>query len=312
MPVFRGEKWVSDALESLKAQTFGDFQTLVSVDGRDEASAAICRPLEDDARFRVVVQPERLGFVGNFNWLIERLDTEFFLYLSQDDRLDPECLATLVVDADRHPDALIVYPAVQWFDAKQSFDPEPEIHGTAFGRVIAQLKQGHWRAIHGLLRANAVQLAGPLIADSPDSVFEDVVWFTKMMRFGTARCSPRALYFKRLHAEAVSRKQAGWPRSRARRAWLSAWSQLVTAGLAAAENRDDVRQILEAVLKRFAVHAPDMAWFFNPAGLSPDERRELVTDFLERLRQNEAMELTIPFGMDWDGIRRWSLQTIGL
>jgi glycosyltransferase involved in cell wall biosynthesis len=306
VPVFRGERWVSDALQSLRAQTFPDFNAVVSVDGRDEASAAICRHFESDPRFRVAVQPARLGFAGNFNWLVEWLDTEFFIYLSQDDRLDAQCLATLVADADDHPDALIVYPAVQWFDAKQSFDVEPEIHGTAFARVIAQLAQGHWRAIHGLMRAKTAQLAGPLVADSPDSIFEDVVWFTKVMRLGTARCVPDAVYLKRLHAEAVSSKQAGWPQSRARRAWLRAWTQLVAAALPAAASDDDVRRIIDTAVKRLAVDAPDMAWFFNPARLGQDQRRELVVDFVEHLRQNAAVNRILPLEIDWSGIRRGS------
>jgi glycosyltransferase involved in cell wall biosynthesis len=312
IPVFRGEKFVATAIESLATQTSRDFKAIISVDGADEGSAAICRASELDPRFRVVLQPARLGFAGNFNWLIERLDTEFFVYLSQDDRLDPAYIETLVAHADRHPDALVVYPDLQWFGEKQSLDREPEFQGSAFDRVIAQLKNGHWRAFHGLLRAEAVKLAGPLVTGSPDGIFEDVVWFTKVMRSGTARGVPHALYLKRLHAEAVSRRQTAWPRARVRRAWLGAWSNLIEAALPAAANLDDVRRMFTLVLKRVALHAPDMAWFFDPSRLDQHERWSLVTGFLERVEQNEAIDLPPRFGMDWGGIRRWSLQTTGL
>jgi GT2 family glycosyltransferase len=312
IPVFRGERFVAEALASLRAQTWRDFKAIVSVDGGDERSAAICRTFEADPRFRVVLHPERLGFAGNFNWLIGRSDTEFFLYLSQDDRLDPAFLATHVAHADRCRDALVVYPDMRWFGEKQSLDHEPEFHGSPAARVIAQLQHGHWRAFHGLIRAEGLRSAGPLIADSSDAIFEDVIWFTRMMRFGTARRVPQALYVKRLHADAVSRRQGQWPRDRVRRGWLHAWSHLLTAALPAAADRRDARRMLEVAVQRVAVHAPDMAWFFDPSRLDRHERLALLADFLERVAQNPASDLPPLLGMDWPGIRCWSMQVLGL
>ena len=69
IPVFRGEAFVAEALESLRAQTFGDFTATVSIDGGDAHSAALCRRFESDPRFQVIVQPERLGFARHLNWL---------------------------------------------------------------------------------------------------------------------------------------------------------------------------------------------------------------------------------------------------
>jgi GT2 family glycosyltransferase len=307
IPVFRGERFIADALGSLVAQTSRDFKAVMSVDGGDERSAAICRTFEGDPRFRLVVHPERLGFAGNFNWLMEQSDSEFFVYLSQDDRLAPAYLETLVACADRDPDVLVVYPDMQWFGEKTSVDHEPEFHGLPAERVIAQLHQGHWRAFHGLIRAEALKLAGPLITGSPDAIFEDVVWFTRIMRFGTAHRVPEALYVKRLHAEAVSRKQGQWPQDRIRRAWLEAWGNLLAAALPAATTGHDVQRMLEVALQRVAVHAPDMAWFFDPSRLNQHERWMVVGSFLGRIAENPTIDLPALLGTSWRDIQRWSL-----
>ena len=59
-------------------QTFGDFETIISVDGGDLETAAVCRPFLSDPRFRMVVHSERLDWFGNFNWLLQQPLNEFF------------------------------------------------------------------------------------------------------------------------------------------------------------------------------------------------------------------------------------------
>ena len=86
VPVWNGEAFVVETLASLKAQTFTDFEALVSVDQSDDRSLAICRSIEaEDSRFSVFEQPGRLGWIGNVNWLLARIQTEFACILPHDD-----------------------------------------------------------------------------------------------------------------------------------------------------------------------------------------------------------------------------------
>lgn len=53
VPVFRGEGYVAEVLESIRHQTYRNFEVLVSIDASDKASAKICREFEVDQRFRI-------------------------------------------------------------------------------------------------------------------------------------------------------------------------------------------------------------------------------------------------------------------
>ena len=67
MPLFEGWEHVGEALESIKAQTYGNYRVLISVDGNDRRSHAVCERYAEDQRFELVLQPERLRWEGNIN-----------------------------------------------------------------------------------------------------------------------------------------------------------------------------------------------------------------------------------------------------
>ena len=70
VPVYRGELFVEETLQSIQMQTHRDIEVVISLDGPDPGSEALCAPFLQDSRFRIVIQPERLGWVENINWLM--------------------------------------------------------------------------------------------------------------------------------------------------------------------------------------------------------------------------------------------------
>lgn len=101
VPVYKGAALIGKALECLQRQTFGDFETIISVDGNDAETAAACRPILADRRFRMVVHPQRLDWVGNFNWLLQQDLKEFFCYRQHDDTTSPDFFEVLLRVASR-------------------------------------------------------------------------------------------------------------------------------------------------------------------------------------------------------------------
>ena len=84
VPGYRGERFMAESLDSIRAQTCPDFEVLISLDGPQPSLEEVCRPFLDDPRFRLVVQPERLGWVGNINWLMDHTTTPYWVYQQQD------------------------------------------------------------------------------------------------------------------------------------------------------------------------------------------------------------------------------------
>jgi hypothetical protein len=65
MPVYNVERYVGEAVQSVLAQSFADFELLIVDDGGSDGSMAICRSF-DDPRIRIVSQANR-GLAGARN-----------------------------------------------------------------------------------------------------------------------------------------------------------------------------------------------------------------------------------------------------
>ena len=109
VPVYRGEPFLEETLSSIQAQTYRDFEVLISIDGPDPACERIGAKFLKDTRFRMMVQPERLGWVGNLNWLLSRVATDYWYFHQQDDLTAPDYVEILLDHARANPSAALVY-----------------------------------------------------------------------------------------------------------------------------------------------------------------------------------------------------------
>jgi hypothetical protein len=283
IPVFRGASIVGDALESVAAQTHANLRVVVSVDGRDVESAAVCRRYARDPRFEIVVQSEQLGWAGNVNWIMRQVSTEFAVYLAQDDRVEPTCYEILLDEARAHPDAVVISTYIQWFGAKAGVQTEPAVHGTPFERMLTAIECGVWFPFLGLRRMSAARRTGDLLVDRDDSAMEDVNWVLKMLWLGPVRQIPMPLYHKRAHGGMVTAGKQLWDQERARRIWIEAWARLFVTALGAAESPVEARRLATAVMRRVAASSRDMDWFFRIDERTRGERQALARDFVSHL-----------------------------
>lgn len=106
VPVYNVEKWVGEALESLRSQTYGHFEAILVNDGSTDGSEAICRRLCDaDPRFRLVCQPNQ-GLSAARNTGLAHAKCEWIFFLDADDMLFADSLEVLLHHA-RKSGALI-------------------------------------------------------------------------------------------------------------------------------------------------------------------------------------------------------------
>ena len=185
VPVYRGADQVAACLRSLQEQTFADFDVVISVDAADEESARACEPFLDDERFSLVVQPERLDWHGNLNWLLQRPLGDYFCYRQHDDTTDPEFFQALVQAAEARPDAAIVYADCQWHGGRDDLETAPSIEGDVLARMRQHIEQKQPVAVRGLMRRDAVEQAGPIRGDEFRGLSEVFVWLAKLLRLGS-------------------------------------------------------------------------------------------------------------------------------
>jgi glycosyltransferase involved in cell wall biosynthesis len=92
MPVYNGQRYVKQAIQSLLAQTFSDFEIIVVDDGSTDQTAPIVKELAtQDNRIRYFYQPNA-GVVSARNFAIERSRSDFVALLDSDDIAHPNRL----------------------------------------------------------------------------------------------------------------------------------------------------------------------------------------------------------------------------
>lgn len=108
MPVYNTERFVAEAIDSVLAQTFTDFEFIIIDDGSTDGSLAILRMYEErDARIRVVSRPNT-GNVVAANEGVDLSRGALMARLDADDRIMPELLEQQVARFDAEPDLVLL------------------------------------------------------------------------------------------------------------------------------------------------------------------------------------------------------------
>ena len=219
LPAWNAAAFIQPTLDCLSAQTHPDFRVIVSVDRCDDGTAQVCEShAARDDRFTVVVQSERMGYVGNCNALLRLAASEHVLFAFHDDILAPEYVARLSAELDARPEAVMAFSDMRLthVDGRVEQVVFRELDGVRdpVARGLTMLKGGlNWwvpnRGVFRLLRSRRIaglklHGAGDFSADWP--------WLFHMSLLGEFTRVPEVLCDKHYKAGSLSRTWARTPR----------------------------------------------------------------------------------------------------
>jgi glycosyltransferase involved in cell wall biosynthesis len=115
IPTFNRARLLAEAIDSVLAQTYGDFRLIVSDNASTDETPSVVASIADE-RLDYVRADENIGMVGNFNRLIELAETEFLMILFDDDRLYPEYLSSVLELLEQDPGVGLVHTAFDEID----------------------------------------------------------------------------------------------------------------------------------------------------------------------------------------------------
>ena len=125
MPVYNGTKFIREALDSLLAQTFTDFELIISDNASTDETEIICQEYADkDSRIRYVRQVENLGAVANFNYVkfkAKEYNACYFAWMASDDLWPKNYLDILVKAHEMKPSAVLCFGGVDLYDADTKY-----------------------------------------------------------------------------------------------------------------------------------------------------------------------------------------------
>ncbi|RYZ00078.1 MAG: glycosyltransferase, partial [Chitinophagaceae bacterium] len=115
LPVYNAERFLREAVDSLLAQTFTDFELLALNDGSTDGSAAILNSYSDP-RLRVLPNDRNRGLIHTLNKGIDVAFGRYIARMDADDICHPERLAAQVAYLDAHPEVAVVASTLDMMD----------------------------------------------------------------------------------------------------------------------------------------------------------------------------------------------------
>lgn len=200
LPVYNGESRIASSLESLLAQTVGDFEIIISDNHSTDATERICRDFASrDPRIRYVRNEENLGVGPNFNQVVRLARGRYFKWASSNDVHDPPFLRRCLDVLETNPRAVLAYPKTSLIDERgattQVYDdnldlpwPEPPRRFREYLRRVRLCN-----ALFGLMRPEVLRRTG-LLGDYPGS---DMVLLGELSLHGMFVEVPEILFHRR-------------------------------------------------------------------------------------------------------------------
>jgi glycosyltransferase involved in cell wall biosynthesis len=204
-PVYNGEKYVRDGLDSVLNQTFTDFELVISDNASTDATGAICLEYAArDSRIRYLRQRENCGAAANFQFVLGEARCEHFMWASADDRWDSGWLEALVKGLQ--PGVSISFGSSTGFLEDGRMQKRITFKSLKGPRVLRMLRFYLWdengqkaNIIYGLYRTAEIRKAVAQVfgwGDDNRFGFDNVLVFT-MLQFGGLNTEPHVTLYKR-------------------------------------------------------------------------------------------------------------------
>ncbi|NJK38917.1 MAG: glycosyltransferase family 2 protein [Oscillatoriales cyanobacterium RM2_1_1] len=185
LPVYNGENYLRNALDSILSQTLQNFQIIISDNASIDATGAIAREYADrDPRILYYRQPRNIGASRNFNFVFQPGDAPYFKWAAHDDVLEPDYLRSCVELLDQDQNLVMAHSASLKINAKGekigTYDADLKLSdNSARARFWRIIWADHFTEIFGVMRSDVVattKLYGSYIGSDRNLLAELLLW----------------------------------------------------------------------------------------------------------------------------------------
>jgi glycosyltransferase involved in cell wall biosynthesis len=275
MPVYNGQRFLAQAMDSLLAQTFTDFEVIAVDDGSTDETPAILRAYADrDARVRVI-RGDHAGISAALNRGIEASTHQWIARIDADDVASPDRFAKQIAAARRHPEVVV------WGSYANHVDAHGNVLGLSkcgptsveeFRKLRAAGEDCYVIHPTSMLRKDIVLKAGGY--DSRFNFCEDFELFDRMAEHGAVVALPEPLLLYRIHATSISmqrfftmRRFSNFVRARAK-------ARLAGKTLSYEQFEDDAKRRCACARAAETLHTTS-GFYYRKAGLAAAEGDKL-------------------------------------
>lgn len=203
LPVYNGERYVLDAINTLRAQTFQDFELIVMDNASTDRTEELCRKAAAaDDRIKYHRNEANIGPVRNFNRVFQFATRKYFKWAAHDDTYAADYLEKCVSILERHEDVVLCTARTRLIDdhgvVVKDYISGLDLDSTeAHKRFRASLDNFMTYEIFGVIRRDAL-LRTPLLGSFGHADGILLAWLSLQ---GKIHVIPEFLFFNRDHPE---------------------------------------------------------------------------------------------------------------
>jgi len=210
LPVYNGQKYLEAAIDSHLAQSFSDFQLVISDNGSNDATGEICtRYARQDSRVTYLRSPVNRGILWNHRRVLEPVNdaTLYFRWAGADDVMEPGLLAAMVEVLDARPDIEAVMPATKNIDEDgrviRTMERTLNLESPDAVQRARQILLANYQHViaYGLLRAPSLRH----MRTGPDYIGWDPVFIWELALRGEIFQLVEPALLRRFHPGSISR-----------------------------------------------------------------------------------------------------------
>ncbi len=244
LPSYNGAAFLREAVHSVLAQTFRDWELIILDDGSTDGSVEWLQSL-DEPRLRVL-ESAHIGIVENWRRSLQIDKAVWMTFLGQDDVFDAHFLETIAGLIAQHPGADIFHAHFRFIDQNGRLlrscraMPERETASEYIAALFSDARDTYGTGY--VLRSEKYDAVGGIAPWERLLFADDALWIS-VMHGSHKITSPRECFACRLHHKSVSGSPP-W------RSWANAMEDYILFLQRLGENDKAIHRVLET-------HAPN-------------------------------------------------------
>lgn len=198
IPVYNGERYLQEAIDSILAQTYQALEIIVADDGSTDETAAVVSSYGEQTRY--LFQPNA-GVAAACNLGIEAARGEFIAFLAADDLWHPEKLARQMARFQARPELNLCVSYIQNFWVAELYAEEERFRNHSLAQPWPGYSAQTLLARRGLFDTVGLFNTALQYEDAKD-------WFLRAAERGAVmELLPDVLVYRRLHQANISRRK---------------------------------------------------------------------------------------------------------
>jgi len=225
MPVYNGERYIEQAIDSLLAQTFTDLELLIADNASTDRTPEICGAYaRRDPRVRYVRHERNLGVFPNTEFVMRRARGTYFMLVGDDDIYHPEYAARLMALHAANPGLILAYADFGYVtgDGKKTAGGTTVFLDPA-STPVRNLALHIWKRpvlpmIMGIFRTDVLAAGLPFVSFGSMTGGVDLVFMVRVLAAGRVASARDVLFWYRLKDRSAT-VPSTWPTGAFARRW---------------------------------------------------------------------------------------------